>query len=794
MDVSDADDILTTWEYDALGRVTKLTTPSDQEDIGQNFVETLTTYGFGLDQEGVLRFRTTVTEPDGGMTVQHRDVMDRVVEMIERANPADGTPIVTRYRYNPVSDLVQVEDAHGNVTTATFDTLGRMVSLNSPDAGLIEWEYDASGNQRTWAFRGATREIIWNEENLASEIKLFNQTRSKNLYDGEGQRAVSKHDVVGQEETAYISQDLTIRDGRYLTKHVYAGGTQLASKMDSAWLNHPPTLYFHTDHLRSTQYSSNEEQTLIQHNEYFPSGELWRDETDSRYELARRYTFSGKELDIGTGLHYFGARYYDGRQSQWLSPDPMVAQYFSGQPALGVYAPVNLSLYAYAGNNPTNNVDRTGQYFESVWDGISLGMGIASLVDNIAQRKWGSAAIDAGGVILDGVAMALPVVPGGAGAAIQGARAADKLNDMRKAVDSGADAAKVVAQHGDEAADVGRRMDDVADLGKQADTCSGSGCGGKGVCFVAGTEVTTSSGLVPIETVSVGDRVLTSDGRSETLVDESWRLVELEMPIRAGARDTIQIRLLRPPSWLAAHGVAEGRTVWLAYEEISLAGEALVRHLGPAPPIAAVPGRVVLSTINQTANDIVRLRFRGEGEVIEATASHRFYSVDRGDWARADNLKTGEHVRTASGTLAVSGVDVLPSVQRVFNLEVESEHEYFVSELRVLSHNTEPCGGGAARGAPKAVNLPAWRSVGIDTAHIAERHIPGGPLTSGRTVFPEHMSTKSVERAVRQAYRYGQKVGGQGERVLMRGQYDSITIEMWVNTTTKTIETAYPVF
>ncbi|WP_437506793.1 Imm53 family immunity protein [Sorangium sp. So ce1099] len=273
---------------------------------------------------------------------------------------------------------------------------------------------------------------------------------------------------MGLEETAYISQDLTIRDGRYLTKHVYAGETQLASKMDSAWLNHPPTLYFHTDHLRSTQYTSNEEQTLIQHNEYFPSGELWQDETDSRYEQARRYVFSGKELDVGTGLYYFGARFYDGRQSQWVSPDPMVAQYFGGGPALGVYAPRNLSLYAYAGNNPVNYVDHNGEYFESVWDGISLGLGIASLVDNVAQGQWGSAAIDAGGVALDTFAMALPVVPGGAGAAIQGARAADKLNDMRKAADQGADAAKAVDQAADAAKAVAQHGDEVADVAGNA--------------------------------------------------------------------------------------------------------------------------------------------------------------------------------------------------------------------------------------------------------------------------------------------------------------------------------------
>ncbi|WP_129356283.1 RHS repeat-associated core domain-containing protein [Sorangium cellulosum] len=204
----------------------------------------------------------------------------------------------------------------------------------------------------------------------------------------------------------------------------------------------------------------------MQHDEYFPSGELWRDETDSRYELARRNTFSGKELDLGTGLYYFGARYYDGRQSQWLSPDPMVAQYFGGGPALGVYAPINLSLYAYTGNNPTNYVDQNGMWLESAWDAFSLATGVVSLVDNVQQGNWGSAALDAGGVAVDALALALPVVPGGAGTALKAARGADKLNDMRKGVDQGADAAKVVARHGDDVADGGRRMDDVAGLGK----------------------------------------------------------------------------------------------------------------------------------------------------------------------------------------------------------------------------------------------------------------------------------------------------------------------------------------
>lgn len=236
-----------------------------------------------------------------------------------------------------------------------------------------DFTYDGSGNQTKSVYRGSdTREITWNEDDEPITIAFNTQVRSKNLYDGEGQRAVSQHLVSALEETAYVSPDLTIRDGKYLTKHVYAGTTQLASKMDSAWLNYPPTLYFHTDQLNSTQYASMDDQTLIQHDEYFPSGELWRDETDSRYELARRHTFTGKELDIGTGLYYFGARYYDGHTSQWLSPDPILGRYLEGAINRGVYSPKNLGLYTFAWNNPTTRIDSNGLFVDEARQAVEV--------------------------------------------------------------------------------------------------------------------------------------------------------------------------------------------------------------------------------------------------------------------------------------------------------------------------------------------------------------------------------------------------------------------------------------
>ncbi|MGK3977771.1 RHS repeat-associated core domain-containing protein [Sorangium sp. So ce118] len=109
--------------------------------------------------------------------------------------------------------------------------------------------------------------------------------------------------------------------------------------MDPDWFRDPPTLYYHPDHLGSTSFASNNEQTLTQRDEYFPSGELWIDASDSRYELRRAYVFTGKELDQATGLYYFGARYYDPRMSVWLSPDPILDEYMQGGPGAGVFNP-----------------------------------------------------------------------------------------------------------------------------------------------------------------------------------------------------------------------------------------------------------------------------------------------------------------------------------------------------------------------------------------------------------------------------------------------------------------------
>ncbi|HKY35097.1 MAG TPA: SpvB/TcaC N-terminal domain-containing protein [Polyangiaceae bacterium] len=244
------------------------------------------------------------------------------------------------------------------------------------------FSYDESGNQTGWVYhQNKRRTIEWDEEDRVHEIKEQGQRLTRALYDGEGKRAVHVG-YHGQEETAYLGENLTIRNGVYPSKHIYAGNDLVASKLDPEWFPHPPTLYYHSDHLGSAQFASNDEQELTQHDEFFPTGELWQSQTEGRYSNRRVTRFTGKELDPGANLYYFGARWYDPRQSQWISPDPILARYMEGEFGRGVYAPGSLGLYSYARNNPVAFRDSDGNIIWFVAIAVAAGVLLQSEAAN----------------------------------------------------------------------------------------------------------------------------------------------------------------------------------------------------------------------------------------------------------------------------------------------------------------------------------------------------------------------------------------------------------------------------
>jgi RHS repeat-associated protein len=212
--------------------------------------------------------------------------------------------------------------------------------------------------------------------------------------------------------------------------------------------------YFHADHLGSSNYVTDTDGELFQHTEFFPFGETWVDESSNQQRTP--YLYGGKELDEDTGLYYFGARYYDPRTSVWQSPDVLLERYVNGLSQGGFYNPPNLNLYAYSYQNPVKYSDPNGRWVETAWDVFNIGMGVVSLVDNVRQGNYLSAAVDAAGVVADTAAAVLPIVPGGVGTAIKAARAADAGVDALKAVHRGADVVHAVDKTRDAARAVER--------------------------------------------------------------------------------------------------------------------------------------------------------------------------------------------------------------------------------------------------------------------------------------------------------------------------------------------------
>ncbi|MFD0892905.1 HNH endonuclease [Luteolibacter ambystomatis] len=255
-----------------------------------------------------------------------------------------------------------------------------------------------------------------------------------------------------------------------------------------------------------------------------------------------------------------------------------------------------------------------------------------------------------------------------------------------------------------------------------------------GFCFVGGTEIATAAGARTIESLQVGDRVLTTDDASTTEVDPaSWKKITLRMPNPECPSDLVDLSLLRSDEWIALTGAAPGRQVWIALEEMGLQGFAEVREIAPCPRISEGTGRVVLSTITHLNTFVMEVRMQGRADTLRLTDRHRLYSATRQDWVATSELKPGEELRTREGVEKVESVLPVTGIHRVYNLEVETVHSYFAGDAKVLSHNESGCSAtsnqvGHLRNATGGVdfsNSPHLYPVGEGQSNIVQIEYTG---------------------------------------------------------------------
>ena len=108
------------------------------------------------------------------------------------------------------------------------------------------------------------------------------------------------------------------------------------------------TFFYHSDHLGSTSYITDDHANITQYDAYLPYGELLVDEHSSSEDLP--YKFNGKQFDEETGLYYYGARYMNPMTSIWYGVDV-----FQENKA-------DVASYLYCFGNPINLTDPDGNW------------------------------------------------------------------------------------------------------------------------------------------------------------------------------------------------------------------------------------------------------------------------------------------------------------------------------------------------------------------------------------------------------------------------------------------------
>ena len=219
----------------------------------------------------------------------------------------------------------------------------------------------------------------------------------------------------------------------------------------------------------------------------------------------------------------------------------------------------------------------------------------------------------------------------------------------------------------------------------------------------AQSDTSTRYVTAAIQDVQIADWVLADnpelpDSTPDTADDidpASWRVIRAEMDKPDGGR--LNLALLRPVGWIEEFGAVVGGTIELDLAELGAEGPATVTAVEPCPEIAERPHpgcRLVTGTFSHTATNVVDLQLEGQPHPIGVTATHPFWSAERRAFVPAGDLKEGELVGTRRRHPPPPRPipPPPPPPRAVFNLEVDTEHVYYVTRDGVLVHNK--CGAG----------------------------------------------------------------------------------------------------
>jgi RHS repeat-associated protein len=146
------------------------------------------------------------------------------------------------------------------------------------------------------------------------------------------------------------------------------------------------TVFYHLDRLGSTELVTDHTGAVEEWLRHDPYGAVSAFQPNGTPKTApgSTFQFTGQRGDDGTGLYYFGARFYEPALGLFVSPDP-AGQFFSP--------------YSYGGGNPLAGTDPTGAEFSLFGLFIiALLSAVATIIDAVVQGASVGDAFKAGAI------------------------------------------------------------------------------------------------------------------------------------------------------------------------------------------------------------------------------------------------------------------------------------------------------------------------------------------------------------------------------------------------------------